>query len=156
MGKKQKRSNAREEDVSDEAEQNIKAQKCKSFRNWWEKNRIKGGILRKKKQQNIQKTQHWVKGSTAWAFFSSAGTKNVGESTSIQIISINRNVRRFLWIRIILSVLGERKSHREGYMMCYWMEIGGSLFCQLLLAISSTICWLKRKAYNSFSLPQTA
>lgn len=154
MVKKQKRSKAREEDVSDEAERNIKAQKYKSFRDWWEKNCIKGGILRKKK--TYKKSQHWVKGSTAWAFFSSAETKNIGEFTFIQIISINRNVSRFLWIQIMPSVPGEHKSHREGYMMCYWMEIRGSLFCQLLLAISSTICWLKKKAFNSFSLPETA
>lgn len=36
------------------------------------------------------------------------------------------------------------------------MGLKGSLMSQMLLAVSSTICWLKKRAFNFFSLPQTS
>lgn len=36
------------------------------------------------------------------------------------------------------------------------MGINGSLMSQMLLAGSSTICWLKKRAFNFFPLPQTS
>lgn len=76
---------------------------------------------------------------------------------SIIIISINWIVSSFCWSPIRFDVWGEYEGHRGLCMMYYWMEINGSLFCQLLLAISPTICCLLQKEeellFRSLSLP---
>lgn len=64
---------------------------------------------------------------------------------SIIIIFINWIVSSFCWSPIRFDVWGEYKGHWGLCMMYYWMEINGSLFCQLLLAISPTICCLLQK-----------
>lgn len=59
-------------------------------------------------------------------------------------------VSTFCWSPIRSDVWGY-KGHRGLYMMCYWMEINSSLFCQLLLTRSATICCLTERRSLSFS-----
>lgn len=81
-------------------------------------------------------TYGWVDFRKALPLFSFISIKRT--IISIEIISLST------WGQIVSDVWEEHKGH-WGLFMVHWMEINGSLFCQLLLAVSPTICCLSQR-----------
>lgn len=107
---------------------------------WWKQIRIVGNISRKTCTHHNS-----VDFSAACSLSPSLRVKHTIMRISIIIISINWIVSSFCWSPIRFDVWGEYKGHWGLCMMYYWMEMNGSLFCQLLLAISPTICCVLQK-----------